>query len=66
MIGETFTPFSEYLQSINGSFELWEIEEDKVELKDLRTIKLVSLDSQSLERILDLNDYLNPIVGIYE
>lgn len=64
--GNFYGPFSEYLQSINGSFELWEIEEDKVELKDLRTIKLVSLDSQSLERILDLNDYLNPIVGIYE
>lgn len=61
-----YGPFSEYLQSLNVSFELWKIWEDKVELNDLKTIKLVSLDSQSLEKIFGLNDYLDPIVGIYE
>ncbi|MGG5372301.1 hypothetical protein [Enterococcus sp. AZ196] len=58
--------FSDYLKSLNSPFELWKIWEDSYEYEDLITTKIESLDTQTLEKIFGLNEYLDPIVGIYE
>lgn len=61
-----YREFSEYLQSLNSSFELWKIREDEVALADLKKIELLNLDSRSLERILDGDEYWDPLVCNYD
>ncbi|MEG0078536.1 MULTISPECIES: hypothetical protein [Enterococcus] len=57
---------SEFLISVSIPFELWMIWEDKYEIEALVTINLENLDSNYLEKVYGKNEYLNPIVGIYE
>lgn len=61
-----YEKFSELLKNINAPFELWLIWEDKYEANDLKTFELHSIDPLTLERVFGLNEYLDPIVGIYE
>lgn len=61
-----FAPFSDYLQSLQPSFELWKIGEGSFEPDDLKAVCIDTLDKQNLEKLFGLDDYLNPIVGVYE
>lgn len=57
---------SEFLISASIPFELWMIWEDKYEIESLITVNLKYLDSNYLEKVYGKNEYLNPIVGIFE
>ena len=57
---------SDYLKNLNSSFELWKIWEDEVDLQSVETRQITKLDVKTLSKIFGSNDFLNPIVGIYE
>ena len=57
---------SDYLKNLNSSFELWKIWEDEEDLQSVETRQITKLDVKTLSKIFGSNDFLNPIVGIYE
>ncbi|MDU5334665.1 hypothetical protein [Enterococcus sp.] len=61
-----FDPFSDYLQSLQPPFELWKIGEGRFEPDDLKAVRIDTLNKQNLEKLFGFDDYLNPIVGVYE
>lgn len=61
-----FEPFSDYLQCLQPPFELWKIGEGRFEPDDLETVRIDTLDKPNLEKLFGIDDYLNPIVGVYE
>lgn len=63
---DNFYPsLSEYLLTLNQSFELWLIWENKFEPEDVSITKLNNLTEKNIADIFGDNEYLHPIVGIY-